>query len=145
MRAAALLLLLAVPASADNYPTYAQYPYAQFKALIAKATEEVGLLSPPNVRQGEWTGTENWIAWVSPPLPIIWVSPRHLDAPVGELCDTAYHEVVHLWMTQEGLEDAKNHENHAAWMISFSVEERCRGGAGPPEWEGVPYEDFRGD
>ena len=60
----------------------------------------------------------------------------------NKLCRTAYHEVIHLWMAQEGLRDV-DHEDHPSWMAFFYVQGRCYGdGPDPPEWYGTGYEDF---
>ena len=136
-----LLLALFLAAPGYGYPVHAQHPYAQFRALVAQATEGVGLKSSPKVRQGisPWPGGERWVAWVLPSEPIIWINPGHLDKPVGELCDTAYHEVVHLWLAEEGIED-EDHEEHESWMTFFMVEDRCKGD--DPDWAGVGYEEY---
>lgn len=159
MRVAALLLLLAVPAGAQtttleqrtrHIPTYAQNPYAQFKAHVARATEGVGLTYAPEIRQGVSVGDDMEptvgdfydMAWVFKNQKIIWIHPVHLKDESNKLCRTAYHEVIHLWMAQEGLRDV-DHEDHPSWMAFFYVQGRCYGdGPDPPEWYGKGYEDF---
>jgi len=129
-----LALFLAAPV------VHAQHPYAQFKALVAKAAQEVRLEVPLEVRQGIYPKPLPAVAWTRPSEPIIWVSPEHLDEPVGELCDTAYHEVIHQLLAQLGVEEGVGHEEHESWMAFFMVEDRCFGD--DPEWDGVGYAEY---
>ena len=100
MRPAALVLIL-----------LAAGPAEKFEGYVSRAAQR-GELARPEVRVVNHRVCDDCIAWVRPPLPVIWVNWRYLQrATAADLCDTAYHEVCHLWLREHHLRDDPDHRD----------------------------------
>lgn len=98
--AAGLLIALTLPTLGEQR--------VWFEDEVAEAAKAAKLHSRPTVVV---SASDDCVAWVFPPVPIIYVDEPWLKGATREgLCVIAYHEVCHLRLAQLGIYDDDAHD-----------------------------------